>query len=245
MVSIFPLIQRHQNRQSHLLKSCWRICLGTKSQNLNGPFVEIRTPSNFLGKLSILTKRQCNLAKSLLPQFKLRSGRIRLHQKDLRQWRIRMRCLKNWLHGQSIRTSMQLLAWCPGTVSMLFLSSLTCTQDLVAYLHKGGRNYLRMSISKETLQKADNFIKAVNQMGDFNTVSCSKAPSNALNPKMVRWFLCSRKVQCDVNSMDMHKVIKRLCNIKGPFGLFWTNVKSNQPYDKNRKQIKAMHLEVE
>ena len=137
-------------------------------------------------------------------------------------------------------------------VSTLFLSSLTCTQDSVAYLYgfrplssRGGRNYLRMSISTETPQKADNFIKAVNQMGDFNTVSCSKAPSAALNPETVGWFLRSGKDQCDAHSMDMHKVIKRLCNIKGPFGLFWANVKSNLPYDKNRKQIKAMHLEVE
>jgi len=57
-------------------------------------------------------------------------------------------------------------------VSTLFLQKLTCTQDAVAYLYgfrplstKGGRNYLRMSISTETPQKAENFIKAVNQMG--------------------------------------------------------------------------------
>ena len=159
----------------------------------------------------------------------------------------------SWAKQKENNALIGLMPWnCTKHVSTLFLQSLTCTQDAVAYLYgfrplssKGGRNYLRMSISTETPQKAENFIKAVNQMGDFNTVSCSRAPSAALNPETVGWFLRSGKDQCDANSMDMHKVIKRLCNIKGPFGLYWTNVKSNLPYDKNRKQIKAMHLEVE
>ena len=148
--------------------------------------------------------------------------------------------------AEDINAILGLMPWnSTKHVSILFLSSLTCTQDLVTYFHKGRRNYLHMSISKETPQKADNFIKAVNQMGDFNTVSCSKISSNARNPETVGWFFCSSKDQCDVNSMDMHKVIKRLCNINGPFGLFWTKVKSNLPYDKNKMHIKVMHLEVE